>query len=206
MSTDELTGVQALERKHANLPMTVGKVERREFEYLRHGTRTFMLNFDVVTGAVVAASCGPTRTEADFLAHLKQTVATDPEASRWHFVVDNLNTHMSESLVRWVAQVSGVKQDLGRMGKSGILKSQQTRAAFLSRPEHLIVFHYTPKHASWLNQVEIWLSILTRKLLRRGSFRSVADLRDQVLRFIDYFNRTMARPYRWTFHGKPLTS
>jgi hypothetical protein len=113
VSTDELTGVQALERKHPGLPLAPGKVERREFEYIRHGTRTFILSRDVVSGKIVAPFCGPTRTEEDFLAHVQAVVATDPKAARWHFVCDNLNIHQSESLVRWVAQISGIEKDLG---------------------------------------------------------------------------------------------
>ena len=196
--------MQALERKHPGLPLAPGRVERREFEYIRHGTTTFLLNRDVVSGQVVAPSCGPTRTEEDFVAHVRQTVATDPAATRWHFVVDNLNIHQSESLVRYVAEVSGLEDDLGVKGQRGILTNQRSRAAFLHNPAHTIVFHYTPKHASWLNQIELWLSILTRKLLRRGSFLSVEDLQAKVLAFIAYYNRTMAKPFKWTYTGKAL--
>lgn len=206
LSTDEMTGVQALERKHPGLPLAPGKVERREFEYIRHGTRSFILSRDVVTGQLVAPCGGPTRTEADLLAHVQGVVATDPNATRWHFVMDNLDTHRSESLVRWVAEVSGVTVDLGEKGKSGVLTSRQTRAAFLSDPSHRIVVHYTPKHTSWMNQIEIWLGILVRKLLQRGSFVSVEDLQDKVEAFIEHYNRTMARPFKWTYQGKVLVA
>ena len=205
VSTDEKTGIQALERKHPTRPMISGRVELREFEYIRHGTQALIANFEVATGRIITPSIGPTRTEEDFEIHIEQTVATDPEAE-WIFLTDQLNTHKSESLVRLVARLCDIDVDLGVKGKDGILQSMATRAVFLQNPSHRIRFVYTPKHTSWLNQIEIWFSILVRRLLKRGSFTSVEELCERILAFIDYFNKTMAKPFKWTYAGRPLVA
>jgi transposase len=203
ISTDEMTGLQALERSAPSQPMTYGKPERIEFEYTRHGTLTLIGNFSVTTGELITPTIGPTRTELDFVEHIAQTVATDPEAG-WIFVVDNLNIHSSESLVRLVAEACGIEEPLGKKNVRGVLKSVASRQAFLSEKSHRIRFVYTPKHSSWLNQIETVFGVIMRKVIRRGSFTSVADLRSKLLNFIGYFNEVFAKPFNWTYTGRPL--
>jgi hypothetical protein len=200
---DEKTGIQALERIAPTKPTRPGQVEKQEFGYKRHGVQCLTANFEVATGEVIAPTVEGTRTEADFAAHIGRTVATDPKAG-WIFVTDNLTTHCSATLVLLVAGLCALPvEPLGEKGKSGALESVATRKEFLKDASHRIRFVYVPKHTSWLNQVEIWFSVLTRRALKRGSFRSKADLRDRILKFIDYYNRT-AKPYKWTYAGRPL--
>ena len=201
-STDEMTGIQALERAAPTKPLRPGCPERREHEYIRHGTRSLIATFNVATGALLAPALGPTRTEADFAAHIAQVLDTDPDAP-WLFLADNLNTHQSESLVRLVAARCGLLDDLGVKGQAGVLRSQATRAAFLGDPAHRIQFLYTPRHTSWLNQIELWFSVLVRRVLKRGNFASADALRERILAFIAYFNQTAA-PFKWTYKGRPL--
>lgn len=195
--------MQALERLHDTKPIRPGLIERVEFEYIRHGTLCLIANFDVVTGRIVSPSIGPTRTEEDFAAHIDKTIDTDPDGT-WIFVVDQLDTHRSATLVQLVARRCGITEPLGVKGKEGILKSKATRREFLEDTTHRIRFVYTPRHCSWLNQVEIWFSILARRLLKRSSFTSLKDLRKRVLAFIRYFNNVLSKPFRWTYTGRPL--
>lgn len=203
LSIDEMTGIQALARIAKDLPMAAGKPLAREFEYQRNGTQTLIASMNIATGKV-DADCGETRTEEDFARFINRQIEENPGYEVHHLIMDQLNTHKSETLVRTIAKRCGIEQDLGIKGKSGILKSLATREAFLADPDKSVVFHYTPKHASWMNQIEVWFGILMKKVIRRGNFNSKENLKDKLLAFIEYFNKTMAKPFKWTYQGKPL--
>lgn len=205
VSVDEKTGIQALERT-ASTPMKGGQIARQENEYKRHGTQCLIANLEVATGRIIHPSVQDTRTEEDFLTHIQQTVSHDP-LGQWVFIADQLNTHKSESLVRFVASQCGMTKDLGIKGKSGILHTMESRMKFLSTSTHRIRFVYTPKHASWLNQVECWFSLISRHLLRRLSVCNTDMLRTLILKYVDYYNRVMAKPFKWLYRGdKPLAT
>jgi hypothetical protein len=204
ISVDEQTGIQALERITSDLAVRPGLVARREYEYVRHGVTCLFGNLDVASGEILAPMLSDTRGDEDFLQNIKNVIARD-SAAHWRFIVDNLNTHRSECLVQFVAQTCELDIDLGSKRKrKGILASQETRKAFLADTSHRIHFIYTPKHCSWLNQIEMWFGTLRRKLTRLGSFASLDALKDRIERFIIYYNETMAHPYRWTYEGKLL--
>lgn len=203
ISCDEKTGIQALERKITL--MKPGHCERQDNSYERHGTQCLIANFEIATGKIIRSTLGDTRTEEDFVEHIKNTIDVDP-TGEWIFVCDQLNTHKSESLVQLVASYLDIHDDLGIKGKSGILESMETRAEFLKDKTHRIRFVYTPIHASWLNQVEIWFSILVKRLLKRLSTKSTQELKQKILDFIEFFNTTMSKPFKWTYKGKVLSA
>ena len=203
VSTDEMTGVQALEHKYPHKLPLPGQEAKMEFEYIRHGTTSLIGFFEVATGRIFPPYLNETRGEADFCEAVSRVVETAPEKN-WVFVCDGLNTHKSETLVKYVAEACGIEEDLGQKGKSGILKSLQSREDFLHDPSHRIRFVYTPKHCSWMNQIEIWFGIINRKLLKRKSYTSLEEMKESIRRFIEQYNLT-ANAFRWTYAGVPLT-
>jgi len=204
-SCDEKMALQATEHSNPKQAMKPGQAERIDPEYERHGTSGIIASRSVATGEIIHPLVQPTRKEPDFAKHIELTVNTDP-LGRHIFVTDHLNTHMSETLVRFVANDEGIDPlTLGIKGKSGILKNMASREEFLSDKSHRISFVYTPKHCSWLNQIEIWFSIITRRLLnKRSSFVSVADLEARIWSFIDYYNQHLKKPFLWNYNGKLL--
>ena len=198
-------GIQAIEHARPKRPMKPGVPERIDPEYKRHGTTGIIASRNVATGEIVKPMIQPTRTEEDFLTHIESVVSLHPN-DKHLFIVDNLNTHMSESMVRMVARADAIAEtSLGIKRKCGILENKQTRARFLADSSHRIVFMYTPKHCSWLNQIECWFSIIARRLLnKRSSFTSITDLEQKIKSFIHYYNQFLKKPFQWNYKGKLL--
>lgn len=173
LSIDEKTGIQAIERKHADRAPQPGRLRRREFEYVRHGTQALIAALDVHSGRVIG-SCTPRRTQDDLLAFMEQVAQAYPRG-RVHVVWDNLNTH----------------------------RAQQVWADFNARHRHRFVFHFTPLHASWVNQIELLFGIYSRRVLRHASHTSVEHLRERTEAFFAQRNQA-PRPFKWTFAGFEL--
>lgn len=195
--TDEKTGMQILQRIHPTQPARPGHPEKQENDYLRHGTRALIASFVVATGEVVA-DLGLTRTSADFAAHLLHVANHFTGWQRITWVLDNLNTHWSLEVCEVLAMLNDVPFD------PRSLQTGSQRRAFLTDPEHAYRFLYTPKHGSWLNQVELWFSVLARQFLKRGNFASPAEFEERLHRYLDHYNIHHAHPYRWTYTGEPL--
>ncbi len=199
LCVDEKTGIQALERARPTAPARPGRDERRDHEYVRHGTRCLIATRVVATGQVIG-SVTERRGRWDFVRHVRDVAECFPGAKRFHWVMDNLNTHYSLELCRYLGKLSGA------WGEKLRLRTGAQRRAFLTDGRHKHVVHFTPKHGSWLNQIEIWFGVLSRRVLRRGEFRSPEELAERIRSFIAYYNRHLAYPYEWTYTGKPLVS
>lgn len=216
ISVDEKTGIQALQRIAPDQGMQADKPRRLEYEYNRNGTTCLMAGINVADGNLISHRIHPTRKEDDFLAFIQQTVAHIPTNHQIVFLADQLNTHQSESLVKWIAQQIGDKQDLGIKGKNGILASMKTRKVFLEDSTHRIRFVFTPKHCSWLNPIENWFAKLQRHVIKYGNFTSVNELEIKIDNYIDFYNLCARKPLKWKFKGfsksqklrciKPLTT
>jgi hypothetical protein len=194
---DEKTGMQILQRNAPTQLPEPGKPEKQEFEYTRLGTRTLIASFAVPTGEVVW-DLGQTRTSLDFRAHIWRVACHYRKFERIDWIVDNLNTHCSLELCELMADLNRVPFEPKN------LQNQPQRRLFLSHPEHRYVLHYVPLHGSWLNQVELWFSVLSRQFLRRGSFDSPQEFEARLRRWLDQYNLEKAHPYRWTYTGEPL--
>jgi DDE superfamily endonuclease len=197
LCADEKTGMQILHRAHPTHPVHPGKPEKREYEYSRHGVRAWLASFVVPTGQLVW-HLGQTRTSVDGAAHVGHVVQQLPTMQRYDWVVDNLKTHWSLEVCQLVAQGCGVPS-LPKPRRRGV-----QRRAFLSDPTHQHVCHFTPKHGSWLKQVELWFRVLARRFLQRGACTSAHDFETRLGDFMEGDNTHHAHPYRWTYTGQPL--
>jgi transposase len=202
LSVDEKTCIQAIERYESVAPLSKGGYKRKEFEYTRHGTTTLIAAINVGNGQLINAHLQATRDEKDFADFIKQTVNALPEMDKVVILSDQLNTHVSESLVRWIAESGGYsKEDLGIKGEKGILKNMKTRKAFLESEYHRVRFIYTPKHCSWLNPIENWFAKLQRHVIKNGNFLSVKELEGKIKSYIVFYNHRLAKALKWQFKG-----
>lgn len=204
---DEMTSLQANERRADTKLPRPGQPGKRECQYTRHGTLSLTGSWHVALGQMIPATIDATRNGEDFADHVEQTIQMDPDAN-WIFVMDNLNTHYGEEVVRRIARLHGIADDtLGdKKKRRGILGSTKSRREFLSDPSHRIRFVFIPKHSSWLNQIEVVFGVISKRVMRHGSFTSTDDLKSKLLEFIEYFNRSFAKPFHWTYSGKPTRS
>jgi transposase len=197
LSVDEKTSIQALERRYPAIEGGQGSIARIEYEYIRHGTCCLTAGFEVATGSVMGMLTANRPAEV-FAEFMKWVCDYYDDARKIHIVMDNLNTHYHDLTCQVIAEACKLKLDP--------LETGAQRKAFLTDASKRVIFHFTPSHASWLNQIEIWFSQLTGKVIRRGDFRSISDLEDKIVEFITYYNTYLAKAYNWTYTGKPLAA
>lgn len=201
LSVDEKTSIQALERREGVAPDSKKRCQRKEFEYKRHGTTCLIAAIAVQNGQLCQQRIHPTRTEVDFVQFIEQTVNAFPQEDEIIILADQLNIHMSASLVQWVAEKINYQEELGGKGKDGILKNKASRIAFLENDKHRIRFVFTPKHCSWLNPIENWFAKLQRHVITNGNFKSVNELEGKIDAYIQYYNKALLKPIKWKFVG-----
>jgi transposase len=194
-SLDEKTGIQALERKYPDQPTQPGQPYRREHSYHRHGTQDLLAAFEVSSGNVFAQTLDG-HSSVYWEGFIKELVSQYPEDQKFHFIQDNYSTHSTPQLCQLVAELCRVSLPE--------LKTKEDRRRWLMQSDKRIVFHYLPTHASWLNQIEIWFSTLSKKLLKRLNVSSLQELKNKIVKFIEYYNDKLAHPYKWTYTGIPL--
>ena len=198
--SDEKTGIQAISHLNTEAPKK-GRLKRVDPEYKRNGTTCLIAGLEVKTGKITNYTQGDTRNEEDYLRHIQEIVSKHPDDE--HIIVcDQLNTHKSASLVEWVADQIKYDGDLGHKGKEGILHSMKSRMEFLEDKTRKIRFQFTPKHCSWMNQIENWFGFLQRRVIKNGNFDSVYMLESKIDRFIEYYNDFLTSPTNWKFTGK----
>ena len=197
ISTDETTGMPILQRKYPTQPARPGHPEKREHEYIRHGTRALAASFVVPTGEVVR-DLGPTRTSVDFASHRRKVAHHFRAWSRITWVVDDLNTHWSRAACEVLAALDG------RTFEPRRLRTGAERKAFLADPDHRYRFVFTPTHGSWLNQVELFFSVLARRFLRRGDVAGATECEQRLAAYLAAYNAREKHPDRWTDTGQPL--
>lgn len=208
ISVDEKPGIQALERRQSKIQ--AGRVCRREIEYKRNGTICLIAGSEIGTGKIINHYFTIKNNEEAFLEFIKQTISKFSPTTKIIFLMDNLRTHCTVSLVTYIASEIGYSRSLGKNRKFGILQNMESRRAFLTDPGHRVRFCYTPKHCSWLNPIENWFSVLQRRVINGGNFVSVADLQTKINEYINYHNLLLFKQIKWMFTGftkdKPLAA
>jgi len=193
---DEKTAIQALERKYPDKPVKPASACLREHSYVRHGTRDLLAALEVSTGKITGR-LHEGHSSPYWEAFITGIAVHYSQEQKLHLIQDNGSTHSTPGLCQTVAKLCKVPLPE--------LKTQADRRAWLSKNDKRIVFHYLPTHASWLNQIEIWFSVLSKRFLKRSSFHSLTELRQKLYQFIQYYNLEFAHPYAWTYKGKPLS-
>ena len=198
---DECPGIQALRRLAPPLPLGNGKCEGKYSEpnHNRNGTRDLYAFLDVNTG-IVFGKCTENHHVETLIQIFREHVLSLPENSVVHYICDNLSNHSCHKFCRVVAELCSVEYP------EKDLNTKKKRQEWLKKEDKQIIIHFTPKHGSWLNMVEIWFGIMGQKCWKHNSFSSVEELAAFLHDFIQTWNKYFAHPFDWTYDGKGLHS